>query len=220
MEQKGTVQVTASDLSNTYLWFDTEFTSLDLERSSLLQVALVVTNHELKRLAPPERDFSCVVRLANDQRADAWVEEHLADLVTRCRSDEAIVIDEVDRRLDAYLEDVVGASPREVTNRPVLAGNSLHCDWYLARKFLPSLISRAHYRVLDVSSWKVVWKNTTGTFPFDKEDEGFVRRYFPGEFNSSAEMHDAHFDVLASIAELNFYLQHSRIDLPIEGVAR
>lgn len=206
-----------TDLSNKYLWFDTEFTSLSLDRASLLQVALVVTDHELRRVAPPERDFNCVVSIDREQGLDPWVEENLKALVARCRSEEAVPVKDVDARLDAYLENVLGSSPPDVKMRPILAGNSIHGDWYLARKYLPSLIARAHYRVLDVSSWKVVWKNAIGDFPFDKENEECTRKYFPGEFNSSCDMHDAHFDVLASIAELNFYMQHSSIDWRPEG---
>lgn len=202
------------DLSNTYLWFDTEFTSLDLDRASLMQVALVATDHKLRRVAPPEQDFSCVVKIGDEQHLDLWVEEHLATLVARCRSEEAVPLPDVDARLDSYLENVLGESPTDVKMRPILAGNSLHGDWYLARKYLPSLIAHAHYRILDVSSWKVVWKNEIGEFLFDKENDECTRKYFPGEFNSSAEVHDAHFDVLASIAELNFYLQHSSINWP------
>ena len=205
-----------TDLSNVYLWFDTEYTSLELNSAQLLQVALVVTDADLNRIAPADRDLDCVVRIKDDEHLGSWVEEHLSGLLKRCRSNEAISIEAVDRRLDAYIEDLLGPSPKSVAKRPVLAGNTVHADWALARKYLPSLIKRAHYRLLDVSSWKTVWKNSLGYFPFDKRDEKLIKKYFPGEFASSATAHDAHFDVLASIAELNFYLQHSEIRWPPE----
>jgi len=201
----------ARDLSSIYLWFDTEFTSLELDRARLLQVALVATDAELKRIVPVERDFNCYVRLHGNVRLDPWVRKNLAALIARCRTPDAVPARELDARLDAYLEDVLGPSPRDIRKRPILAGNSLHGDWYLARKFMPSLIERSHYRIMDVSSWKVFWKNAVGDFPFDKEDNAAIKEYFPGEFTSPEQAHDAHFDVLASIAELNFYRRHSRI---------
>ncbi len=202
------------DLSSYYLWFDTEYSTLELEQAALLQVALVVTDADLRRVAPPERDFCCHVRLEPGHTLSPWVAEHLPDLVARCRAADTPAAAEVNTALDAYLDELLGPNPAGIKNRPPLAGNSLQADWFLARRDLPALIARAHYRVVDVSSWKVVWKNTVGEFPFDKDDEAVVRRYFPGVFNSTAAQHDAHFDVLASIAELNFYRSHQTIHWP------
>lgn len=208
--------MTDKDQSNIYLWFDTEYTSLSLDSARILQVALVITDAELNRIAAPEQDFNRIVRVEANERLDPWVEENLAELVTRCRSDEAESIETIDGLLDAYVEDLLGPSPESVSMRPLIAGNSVHADWALASKYLPSLIKRSHYRLLDVSGWKMVWKNALGEFPFDKGKDDMIRSYFPGEFNSPAGAHDAHFDVLASIAELNFYRQHSEIHWPVD----
>ncbi|MCE9613533.1 MAG: hypothetical protein K8T26_04605 [Lentisphaerae bacterium] len=205
---------TPRDLSGYYFWFDTEYTSLTLDRAQLLQVAMVITDAKMQRVAPADRDFNALIRLGPEDRCDPWVQEHLAGLIQRCRSDEARPIADVHTALTQYIADVLGPNPASIKQRPPLAGNSLQGDWFLARKFLPGLIERAHYRVLDVSSWKVFWKNELGDFPFDKDNEPLVRQYFPGEFNSSAEAHDAHFDVLASIAEMNFYRTHQKILWP------
>jgi oligoribonuclease len=209
--------MTEKDLSNIYLWFDTEYTSLSLERARILQVALVITDADLNRIAPAEQDFNRTVRVEAGERLDPWVEENLAELVKRCRSDEAESIESIDSLLDAYMEDLLGPCPDSVSKRPLIAGNSVHADWALASKYLPSLIKRSHYRLLDVSGWKMVWKNDLGEFAFDKEKDDMIRAYFPGEFNSLTGAHDAHFDVLASIAELNFYRQHSEIHWPADA---
>lgn len=205
---------TPRDLSSHYLWFDTEYTSLELDQARLLQVALVITDANLQRIAPANRDFQMLVRLPDGERCSPWAEENLKPLLARCRSNTAHPLESVQQALAQYLDDLLGPNPPSIKHRPPLAGNSLQADWFLARKYLPSLIDRAHYRVLDVSSWKVFWKNALGDFPFDKENEPLLRQYFPGEFNSSAEAHDAHFDVLASIAELNFYKTHQKILWP------
>lgn len=199
------------DYSDIYLWFDTEFTSLDLERSQLLQVAMVATDAKLQRLRPPEEDLNLIIRLEPEDRCDPWVEKNLADLVRRCRSPEAISVEEADSRLSAQLDRMIGTRQKNIKRRPVLAGNSLHADWFLSRKYLPNFLDRLNFRMLDVTSWKLYWTSAFHAEPFDKEDAKVVKSLFPGEFTCDAEKHDAYFDVLASIAEMNFYFSHLTI---------
>jgi len=183
-----------------------------MERSKLLQVAMVVTDHRLQRVAPPEKDVDLCIRFPESEQCDPWVEQNLPDLLVRCRGDDAVPVEEADRLLTEALDAILGSTPEDITSRPVLAGNSIQGDSYLAGKFLPGFKSRLNYRVIDVSSWKVHLRNTSDGMAMDKEDHEVIRQWFPGEFNSGAVEHDAHFDVLASIAELNFYCK--RIGLP------
>ena len=196
---------TERDLSSLYIWFDTEFTSLELERARLLQVALVITNAQLDRIVSPTADFTCCVKLDESTTVDPWVKDNLADLITSCRSEAALSLEEVNRQLGEYLDRLLSPIPEAKAKRPVLAGNSIHSDWFLARRDLPALSERLNYRVLDVSSWKVFWGHSLRGKPFDKDNPALLERYFPGSFTSEAAQHDAHFDVLASIAELNYY---------------
>jgi oligoribonuclease len=196
---------------NLYLWFDTEFSSLELENSRLLQVAAVLTDSGLSRVAPPEADINICIRLPEGERCSEWVEDNLGELLARCRSDEAVSEDEACRMICAYIDRFAGAAASEKVDRPVMAGNSLQCDWVLTRRFMPAVLDRLSYRILDVSSWKVCWKSLSGATPFEKETSSVVRGYFPGVFNADGEKHDAHFDVLASIAELNYYKSRIKI---------
>ena len=76
----------------------------------------------------------------------------------------------------------------------ILAGNSIHMD----RRFIvaqwPRLDARLHYRMLDVSAWKVVF-------------EGKYKKKFP-----KPEEHRALGDIRGSIMELKYYLQKVRIN--------
>jgi oligoribonuclease len=90
-------------------------------------------------------------------------------------------------------------------DRPVLAGNSVHNDWFLMRKFLPGFASRLHYRLLDVSTLKIQWMDAFGGEPFDKESIDQLNQYFPGGGIDATNAHDALFDIKASIAELAYY---------------
>ncbi len=191
--------------TSAYIWFDAEFTSLDLDHARLLQVAAIITDTELNRIAPPEADLNCFIRLEEDEPVSPWVAENLAGLVAHCRSDEALPLEEADRRLAALLDRYCGTPCEKMELRPVLAGNSVHNDWHLMRRLLPHFGRRLHYRLLDVSTLKIQWQDWIGAEPFDKESVDQLNRYFPGGGISEANAHDALFDIKASIAELAFY---------------
>jgi oligoribonuclease len=189
-----------------YLWLDTEFTGLDAERAALLQVALVATDTSLKRLTPPGRDLSLCIRLEPDTAISEWVEKNLADLLSRCRSPEAVTVAEADRRMAALVDELVGPPTREIKRRPVVAGNTVHMDMILARRFLPEFMRRIHYRLLDVSTLKVLWNDWFPGQEFDKDNLDMVRQNTPPDFVlPAAGKHDAYYDIHASLAELSYY---------------
>ncbi len=191
--------------SGAYIWFDAEFTSLELDQARLLQVAVIVTDTELRRIAPPEADLNLCIRLEEGEKVSPWVAENLPALVEKCRTAEAVSIEEADQKIAALLDQYCKTPCAEMGDRPVLAGNSVHNDWFLMRKFLPQFGSRLHYRLLDVSTLKVQWADWVEQQPFDKESVDQLNQYFPGGGISSANAHDALFDIKASIAELAFY---------------
>lgn len=191
--------------TSAYVWFDAEFTSLELESARLLQVAVIITDTELKRLHPESVDLNLCIKLAEGEQVSEWVEEHLSDLVAQCRSDKAVTIEEADRQIAAMLDEYVGTPHGSISDRPVLAGNSVHNDWVLMRRFLPMFGQRLHYRLLDVSTIKIQWMDLKGEAAFDKDSVELLNEYFPGGGIDAANAHDALFDIKASIAELSFY---------------
>jgi oligoribonuclease len=71
----------------------------------------------------------------------------------------------------------------------ILAGNSIHQDRKFIDESLPKLAEKLHYRMLDVSAWKVV---------------------FNGKFNkkfAKLDNHRALEDIRGSIEELQYYLR-------------
>lgn len=201
--------------NSLYAWFDTEYSSLELEKAVILQVALLITDSDLKRVLPAERDVHLTVKLPEGVEVSPWVQEHLPDLVRQCRSPAAMTIAEVDDRLCAYVSDAMESLVHGTDERPVLAGNSIHADWWLARRFLRHFLEHLHYRQLDVTAFKLEWKRLHG-HEFDKDEVGNVAKWFPHANVHTLEKHDAYYDVQASIAELAFYRRH----LFIEGDAR
>ncbi len=196
---------TEVEKSKGYVWFDAEFTSLDLDRARLLQVAVIITDTDLNRLHSEEDDLNLCIRLEEGETVSPWVEENLSGLVSKCRSEDAVSVGEADRRIAALIDRCCGAAGESISERPVLAGNSVHNDWFLMRKFLPEFSTRLHYRLLDVSSLKIQWQDWKGGDAFDKENVALLNQYFPGGTIDAANAHDALFDIKASIAELAFY---------------
>lgn len=205
--------------TSAYVWFDTEYTDLDLDRARLLQVAAMVTDAHLNRLLPPEQDIVCYVRLPDDAAISPWAREHLADVVAACRTPRAIDTPRLDLMLAEWLDRAVGPRAEAKDARPVLAGNSIHADWFLVRKFLPEFLKRLHYRVLDVTTTKLLWQDWAGGAKFDKENAALVGEYLPGgRADVSGRPHDAYYDIQASVAELNFY--RSRMSFRTESRGR
>lgn len=189
-----------------YVWFDTEYSDLDLESARLLQVAVLITDSSLKRVLPQEQDVRLTIRIPDGATLSPWVEQNLPDLVRACRSPEAVDIEEADAHLAGYVDAAVGPPAERENQRPLLAGNSLHADWWLARRDLPRFISRLHYRHLDVTAFKLEWKRLYPDREFEKENPENIRRYFPeAALHVSVGRHDAYYDVHASIAELAYY---------------
>lgn len=190
------------------VWFDTEYTDLDLDRARLLQVAAIVTDGRLRRVLPPERDVRWAIRLAPDAPLSPWVRQNLADLVGACGGPYAVDADEADLRLAALIAEVAGPPAPKPQDRPVLAGNSIHADWWIARRFLPRFLASLHYRHLDVSSFKLEWLRRHPDVALDKENPREVARWFPGAALPAGGRHDALYDVQASIAEMAFYREN------------
>ncbi len=207
-----------------YCWFDTEYTSLDLEAAHLIQVALVVTDAELTPLlpaaAPAGVPSECLV--ANGLNAylalpEGWVGEEfhrteMAGVLERCAASRRTA-EEADELLSRYLDAVVGPPAAAIAERPILAGNSVHHDWFLARRDLPRFTERLHYRCVDASTLKTEWLAKLGgpaASLLDKDDPEALRAAFPAADLSGGTAHDAYYDAQASIAELAWYRERLR----------
>ena len=70
----------------------------------------------------------------------------------------------------------------------ILAGNSIHQDRKFIEREMPELNKRLHYRMLDVSAWKVYFENAL--------NKKFMKR----------EEHRALDDIEGSIEELKYYV--------------
>ncbi len=192
--------------SRAYLWLDTEYSSLDLDHAEVLQLSVLATDAGLNLLLPGDRGLNLFIRLDTGSKTSDWVRENLPGLIAKCRSPEAVTVEEAAKRLMEYIDHIFGPPDADIRRRPVLAGNSVHGDWFLMRRFFPALCERIHYRHLDVTTLKLQWLDWSCGGTFDKNNRDLVLENlpFPGD-KLPAEPHDAYYDIHASIAELGFY---------------
>jgi oligoribonuclease len=176
-------------MGKSLLWIDLEMTGLDDVTDKILEVAAVVTNSELKPLGelhrivfqPPQ-----VLESMNDWCKKTHGESGLAAAVPN-----GTPLEKVEDELLALLDRHFVSN-----DRIVLAGNSVGNDRRFVDRYMPRVAKRLHYRLVDVSSFKEVFRERFGV-KFEK-----------------ASNHRALDDIRASIAELEFYLSHVQVPAP------
>ena len=194
------------DKSPGYVWFDAEFTSIDLETAQVLQIAAIATDINLNPINIENNFINIIIKIDKDDQISPWVQNNLSNLIDKCFSDEAVNVNDADLIINEWIINVFGQPNAEIHKRPILAGNSVHNDWFMIRKFFPNFKKCLHYRLLDVSTLKILWKdwNISGQ-EFNKESIEEINKYYTGEYISKLDPHDALFDIKASISEMSYY---------------
>jgi oligoribonuclease len=173
------------------LWVDLEMTGLDAENDLILEVAAIATDWDFDEIATYQgvvknEDMSLQERLtANSVFWDANPDSKTG-LVTQNSDGKDLA--EIEDELLAFVDKHYKADVPII-----LAGNSIHMDRQFVVKQWARLNTRLHYRMLDVSAWKVVFEGKYG--------KKFVK----------PEEHRALGDIRGSIMELKYYLTKVRI---------
>lgn len=169
--------------ADNLVWIDLEMTGLDPASHVILQAALVVTNAALEPLA----EVGVVVGATDDElaRMSPFVREmHTrTGLIERVRAS-TTGLAQAERLL---LDCAAAWCPAPAT----LCGNSIWNDRRFIARYMPALDAHLHYRVVDVSSIKVLAQRWYG------QEAVFEK--------PAAGAHDATVDVHQSIAELRHY---------------
>ncbi|HEX7368495.1 MAG TPA: oligoribonuclease [Candidatus Saccharimonadales bacterium] len=167
------------------LWVDLEMTGLDVQQDVILEIAAEITDFEFKTLASYEavvqQPRELVVERMGKNKWWADYPENRDEFVRKL--DEGKPSAQVEQEMIALVQAQFGSEPA------VLAGNSIHNDRNFIRQWWPQLDLQLHYRMLDVSAWKVFMQGAYGV-EYEKK-----------------EVHRAFDDIQASIAELQYYLE-------------
>lgn len=164
------------------LWVDLEMTGLEPEKDKILEVAAIATDMKLNEIAR----FEAVVKVDEELMKQRMVGEFW---------------EKNKKSRDALFENNASGKPVETVERELLdfcatyfgdtiylAGNSIHQDRKFIEREMPELNKKLHYRMLDVSAWKIYFENA-------------LNKKF-----TKPENHRALDDIEGSIGELKWYL--------------
>jgi oligoribonuclease len=178
------------------VWADCEMTGLDLRRDALIEIAVLVTDSELRVLD----DGVDIVITAPDELLDGMQpvvrEMHAHSGLTDAVRASTTTVAEAEQQVLDYLRKHVP----EARTVP-LCGNSIATDRAFLARDMPELDAFLHYRMVDVSSIKEL-----------------CRRWYPRVYFSQPQKglaHRALADVKESIRELRYY--RSTVFVPLPG---
>jgi oligoribonuclease len=186
--------------SNNLIWVDLEMTGLDVASDAITEIAIIVTDKNLKELGrwPTGASGQAIFQPESVlEGASAWVKENMAPLLDRVRASSVDLQQAQELAINFVGQFCPGRNPPVEAGCP-LAGNSVGGDRAFLRAYLPKFEERTSYRNVDVSTIKEL-----------------VKRWYPEElrFNKNKWLeenypggkHNAMVDLMASIAELEFY---------------
>ncbi len=169
-----------------WVWLDLEMTGLDDATCVILQVAMVITDTNLKILSEvdipiwqPESVLSTMIPIVRSMHTKN-------NLLERVRTSDFSLM-QAERELMQRLTQHVAYQ------KGILAGNSIYVDRRFLDRYMPSFAGYLHYRQIDVSSLKLLshaWYGAKGRPP------------------KKASSHTALEDIKDSIEELRFYQQN------------
>lgn len=171
-------------------WIDLEMTGLDEQKDHILEVAVMITDLDLN----PVAEYDQVVYQSQEvlENMNDWCKEHHGKSGLTAAVPSGKPIEEVEK-------DLIELASRyfKPDDRIVLVGNSVGNDRRFIDRYFPTFAKKLHYRLLDVSSFKEIYREKYG-IKFEKKNS-----------------HRALGDIQESVAELKYYL--SFVNVPNGG---
>lgn len=166
------------------LWVDLEMTGLDPAENRIIECAGIVTDLAFDQLATFHRIVyqpADVLAKMDDWNVRTHTESGLLNAIPG-----GTPLQHVEQELTTLV------SRFWPEGMAVLAGNSIHQDRKFIDRYMPAFANLLHYRMIDVSAFKQVFKSLYHV-EYQKEN-----------------VHRALDDIRASIAELRYYLSFVR----------
>ena len=164
-------------------------TGLDPVEDRIVEVAAIATDWEFKEIARYEAVVKVGPALMKKRMVGEFWEKYanVRDALM-AQNDDGTSGRTVENQLLEFVDEHF--APDE---RVLLAGNSIHQDRKFIENEWPRLNAKLHYRMLDVSAWKIVF-------------EGRYKKKF-----AKPEAHRALEDIRGSIQELKYYLKKVKV---------
>ena len=164
------------------LWIDLEMTGLDPAKDKILEVAAIATDMQLNEIATYEAVVKVDDQLIKSRMVgEFWEKNSSTRDALIAQNDSGRPVADVEKDLITFVDKHFGKTI-------YLAGNSIHQDRKCIEREMPELDKRLHYRMLDVSAWKIYFENA-------------LSKKF-----TKPEQHRALDDINGSIEELRWYL--------------
>jgi oligoribonuclease len=172
-------------MTDYIVWADCEMTGLDLEKDEICEIAVIVTDDQLK---PVDDGIQIVIK------PSAAALSNMGDFVRQMHTDSGLLSElETGVSLESAQEQVLQYLSKYITEPKTapLAGNSIGTDRMFIIRQMPKLDAFLHYRNIDVSSLKEL-----------------VRRWYPRVYFQLPKKNGSHralADIRESIQELAYY---------------
>ena|SRR3990167_145692 len=170
--------------NNALVWMDLEMTGLNYHHDSILEIASIITDTDLNIIATgPNLVIHQPEAILN--KMDPWcIETHGKSGLLKKVQESFITVEEAEQETLRFLQEHC------TKNSAPLCGNTIWFDKLFLKKDMPSIIEYLHYRVVDVTAFKIMLSAWSG-----KKDVGIKKN----------NTHRALDDILESINELKFY---------------
>lgn len=170
--------------TDNLIWIDLEMTGLDVDSCAIIEIATIITDKDLNIIAEAEpiaiHQSDEILNTMNE-----WcIKVHGETGLTQRVRDSKTSLKEAERKTLDFIKQYVPyqSSP--------LCGNSIWQDRRFLAKYMPDIDDYCHYRMLDVTSLKLLNE-------YWGDGESFYKK----------SAHKALDDIQESIAELKFYRQ-------------
>jgi len=173
-------------VTDNLVWIDCEMTGLDLSKDALIEIAVLVTDSELKIV---DAGIDIVIHAddaALDAMPDVVRDMHASSGLTPLVRESTVSVAEA----EAQVLDYVRKHIPDARTAP-LCGNSIATDRGFIARDMPALDAHLHYRMIDVSSIKELCRRWYPRIYYAQPDKGLTHRALA--------------DIKESIRELEYY---------------
>lgn len=157
-----------------------EMTGLEVDKERIIEVAAIVTDKNFNPIA----DYTSVIYQPPEilSQMDEWNQNQHGKSGLLAKIPTAPKQEDVEQKLCDLVAKEFG------TDRAIMCGNSISQDRKFIDRYMPKLAKLLHYRLLDVTAWKIIMGPRFGV-TYEKKDS-----------------HRALDDIKESIAELKTFV--------------